>query len=62
MRAKFGEGLEGNDSVVLQRDLFKVLQLQLELAMSAPKFMFCADGCDGNASWDGHSTGLPFFK
>lgn len=54
--------MEGIGSMMLQWDLFQNLQFQGKLASSADKFMFRADSCAENASWDGHIPRMSCFK
>lgn len=56
------ESSEANGSVLFQLYLFKVLQLQLQLAMSADDILFCAHFCERITSCTCHATMLPFFK
>lgn len=59
---KAGEGLEANGPVSSMQDLFKVLQLQVQLAKSEDDFMLDADGCDANKSCDSEVARLSLFK
>lgn len=48
--------LESTGSVLFQRDLVNGVQSQVQLTTSADNFMFGADCCDKDSSWDGHGT------
>lgn len=54
--------LTGNEIVLLQRDLFKMVHLCAQLARSPNAFISSAIGCDENTSYYGPTTKFVFLK